>query len=50
MRLGANGKLLYELFFPVDGIPILAILAWGDEHEFLCEVRDPFGGGFILIT
>jgi hypothetical protein len=40
VRLSVNGKLLYELFFPIDGIPILAILAWGDEHEFLCEVRD----------
>ncbi|HXM64915.1 MAG TPA: DUF4062 domain-containing protein [Terriglobales bacterium] len=40
VRLSVNGKLLYELFFPIDGIPILAILAWGDEHEFLCEVCD----------
>jgi hypothetical protein len=35
-----NGKVLCELFFPIDGIPVVAILAWGDEHEFLCEVHD----------
>ena len=38
VRLSINGKLLYELFFPINGIPVLAILAWGDEHEFVCEV------------
>jgi hypothetical protein len=40
VRLSVNGKVLCELFFPIDGIPVVAILAWGDEHEFLCEVHD----------
>lgn len=31
---------IYEVFFPIDGIPILSLLAWGDEHEFECEVYD----------
>ncbi len=33
-------KAIYEVFFPIDGIPNLSLLAWGDEHEFECEVHD----------
>ena len=33
-------KVIYESFFPMDGIPNLAILAWSDEHDFECEVQD----------
>ena len=40
VRFSLDGQILYELFFPIDGIPILALLGWGDENEFLCEVSD----------
>lgn len=40
VRLTLDSKPIYEAFFPIDGIPNLALLAWGDEHEFLCEVHD----------
>jgi len=39
LRFSMDGKQLYEMFFPIDEYPILALLGWGDEHEFCCEVR-----------
>lgn len=33
-----DDKPLYEAFFPIDGLPTLALMAWGDEHEFVCHV------------
>jgi len=35
-----NGNPIYQAFFPIDGLPLLALLAWGDEHEPVCEVQD----------
>ena len=40
VKFSLDGQTLQELFFPIDGIPILALLGWGDENEFLCEVCD----------
>jgi hypothetical protein len=40
VTLSLDDKQIYETFFPLDGIPNLAILAWGDEHEYYCEIRD----------
>jgi hypothetical protein len=40
VRFSLDGQTIHELFFPIDGIPILALLGWGDENEFLCEVSD----------
>jgi hypothetical protein len=40
VRFSLDGQTLHELFFPIDGIPILAILGWGDENDFLCDVCD----------
>jgi len=35
-----DGQRLSEMFFPIDGLPVLAILAWGDENHFLCDLSD----------
>ena len=40
VTLKLDDKQIYETFFPLNGIPNLAILAWGDEHEYYCEIRD----------
>lgn len=40
VRFSMDGHTLKELFFPIDGIPIVAILSWGDEYEYSCKVRD----------
>jgi hypothetical protein len=33
VKLRLDDKPIYDLFFPIDGIPNLALLAWGGEHE-----------------
>jgi hypothetical protein len=38
--LKLDGKMIYEDYFVFDGLPNLALLAWGDQHEFCCEVSD----------
>ena len=38
--LSLDDTPIYEAFFPIDGIPSLAIMAWGDEHKFQCNVYD----------
>jgi hypothetical protein len=35
-----NDQQVYAERFPIDGIPNLAIMAWGDEHHFECQVND----------
>lgn len=40
LRLKLNGATVFETFFQIDGISGLAILAWGDEHEFACDLLD----------
>lgn len=35
-----NSVAVFERFFLVDGIPCLALLAWGDEHIFECDLTD----------
>jgi hypothetical protein len=35
-----DGATLNELFFPIDGIPIIALMGWGDEYDFHCEIRN----------
>lgn len=39
VALKLEDDLVYEVFFPLDGVPNLALLAWGDEHDFRCEVE-----------
>jgi hypothetical protein len=33
-------QVLAEVFFPIDGLPALALLGWGDENSFQCAVSD----------
>lgn len=40
IRFFLDDEPIYTGFLPIDGLPSLAILAWGDENEFQCEVRD----------
>lgn len=40
VALSLNGSLTFESFFQLDGIPALAVLGWGDEHEFSCWIND----------
>jgi hypothetical protein len=40
VALKLNGKKIYESFFVMDGIANLALMAWGDEYEFLCEIEN----------
>jgi hypothetical protein len=35
-----DGQILNEIFFPIDGLPALALLGWGDEYSFQCVVSD----------
>lgn len=34
-----GGQEVFKAFFQVDGIPRLVLLAWGDEHSYLCEIK-----------
>lgn len=34
VRLRLQDRDVYEGYFQIDGIPALAILGWGDEHDF----------------
>lgn len=40
LALRLNESVVFERFFLMDGIPCLALLAWGDEHDFECELTD----------
>jgi hypothetical protein len=40
IRLVLNGSSAFEGFFQVDGIPALALMGWGDEHNFSCRVSN----------
>jgi hypothetical protein len=31
---------IYRKFLPIEGLPGLAMLAWGDENDFRCDVLD----------
>ena len=33
-----NDQQLYTHRFPIDGVPNIALLAWGDEHHFQCDI------------
>ena len=35
-----DSVVVFETFFLVDGIPSLAFMAWGDEHEFECDFKE----------
>ena len=35
-----NDEQLFAIRFPVDGIPNIALLAWGDEHRFQCDITN----------
>ncbi len=40
ISLALNSKIVFESFFQVDGIPALALMGWGDEHNFLCHASN----------
>lgn len=33
-------QVLAEIFFPIDGLPALALLGWGDENSFQCAMSN----------
>jgi len=35
-----NSVSIYRAYFPIDGHPQLSLLAWGDEHDYQCEVSN----------
>lgn len=35
-----DGKLIHTEFFPLDGTAQVALIAWGDEHPFVCELQN----------
>jgi hypothetical protein len=40
VNLKLNGGTVFETYFQIDGVPALTILAWGDEHDFECDLLD----------
>lgn len=40
IRFSINGETIHAEYFPLDGIPQVTLMAWGDEHSFECELRD----------
>jgi hypothetical protein len=40
VKLKLNGGTVFETYFQIDGVPALTILAWGDEHDFECDLLD----------
>jgi hypothetical protein len=39
VTLRLNDSLVFEKFFQLDGIPSLALMGWGDEHQFSCRIN-----------
>jgi hypothetical protein len=40
IQFSIDGKTVHAEYFPLDGIPQVTLMAWGDEHSFECELRD----------
>jgi hypothetical protein len=39
ISLRLNDDIIFERLFVIDGTPRIAVMAWGDEHEFQCDVE-----------
>jgi hypothetical protein len=35
-----DSEVVYKGYLPIDGLPGLALLAWGDENDFSCDVKN----------
>lgn len=40
IRFSLDERTIHAEYFPLDGIPQVTLMAWGDEHSFECELRD----------
>lgn len=40
VQFSIDGRIVHAEYFPLDGIPQVTLMAWGDEHSFECELRD----------
>jgi hypothetical protein len=38
VKLKVGGDTVFETFFQIDSIPVITIVAWGDEHDFECNL------------
>lgn len=40
IQFSVDGETVHAEYFPLDGIPQVTLMAWGDEHSFECELRN----------